>query len=107
MKRNEILKTMQLQVVNAAEDCTDLDLLDLVWKLLLEAQPTPPPEANIVRLEVLNNVHDQGNTEQHGAVPVKVRGGVKHTRPNHTEMGAGRKSMPGVCGGADSLPRAA
>ena len=102
----EKLEIMRQSVAEAAAECVDTDLLDLVWKMMLSAQPAPTPD-NIISLEVRNNVHYKGDKTEHRAVTVEVRGSVKYTRQDHTKVGNRRKSMPRVCGGADSLQSAA
>lgn len=40
-------------IIEAVDGCTDVDLLDFVWKMLLTANPQPT-DSNVVYLENIN-----------------------------------------------------
>lgn len=102
----ENLELLRQSVAETAAECVDADLLDLVWKMMLSAQPAPTPD-NIISLEVRNNVHDKGDKTEHRAVTVEVLRRSEHPAPYTTKVGARREKLPRVCGGADCLQSAA
>ena len=93
-------------IAEAVEACQDLELLDLVWKLLQESATTPRP-GKPTESEVNANANNQRNTSQHRAIAVQICSRAKHSDSLHPKMGNRCKQLPRVCGGADSLPRAA
>jgi len=93
-------------ILEAIENCMDEALLDLVWKLLAASAGAPDPAGPTIQ-EVENNDNDQRDTEQHRTLTVQVLQGTKHPAPDSAGVGNRRKKLPRVCGGADSLSRAA
>ena len=96
----------KIQIADAVDRCTDVSLLDLVLKLLLEstkAPTTPSPSA----LEVKTDENNQRDQRVHRAVPLRVLRAAEHSQANAGKMGTRRAELPGVCGGADCLQGAA
>lgn len=93
-------------IMEAVEVCQDADLLDLVWKMLLDSAKAPSPiRPNVSGVKTdANNSRDKG---LHRAVSIQICGSAPHTTPHSAGVGNRRAELPGVCGGADSLPRAA
>lgn len=92
-------------ISEAVDACEDLALLDLVWKMLASAKPTTP--AGCTALEVRTSANNSRDTRLHRDVAIQICGGSAHPDPIHSKVGDRSKQVPGVCGGADSLPRAA
>lgn len=91
-------------IMDAIDDCRDMELLDLVYKLLSaeqDAGPTP------TIMEVKKNADNSRDTKKHGAIAVQVLRGAGHTRPNITKMGDWGEPLPGLCGELDCLQSAA
>lgn len=93
-------------ILEAVDNCTDTNLLDLVWKLLIDGAVSPTP-SNVIALEVRTDANHSRDTQKHGAVTSQICGRAAHPRPLHPKMGNRREQLPKLCGGADSLSRAA
>lgn len=94
-------------IMRAVDECNDLELLDLVWKLLDDAAPNTPDPVEPITLEVKCNANYSRNQRQRRDVPLCVLRSAEHPKKNTGKMGAWRAELPGVCGGADSLQSAA
>lgn len=94
-------------IMQAVDECTDLGLLDFIWKLLEDAAPTTPDPAEQITLEVKYNENYSRDTRQHGPVAGQVLRRAAHPKKNLGRMGSRSAELPGVCGGADSLQSAA
>lgn len=95
-------------ILEAVDSCTDTNLLDLVWKMLVNGAETPSPTpSNVIGLEVKRDADHSRDTQKHGTVTVQICGRAAHPRPIHSKMGNRREQLPELCGGADSLSRAA
>lgn len=94
-------------IMQAVDDCTDLEMLDLVWKLLADAAPTTPDPVEHITLEVKYNGNYSRDQRQRRDVPLRVLRSAEHSKKNTGKMGAWRAELPGVRGGADCLQSAA
>ena len=95
------------KIMQLVDECTDMSLLDFIWKTMLYSAGEGFDPGAAAAQEVERNGHNKGNKKQHGNVTVKVLRGAKHINPHVTQMGARDKEMPGVRGGADRLQSAA
>ena len=93
-------------IMEAIDCCEDVDLLDLVWRLLQDAAGGPMP-SNVMTLEVKPDADHSRDTRKHGAVPVQICRRTSHPDQVHPKMGNRREQLSGVCGGTDSISRAA
>ena len=93
-------------IMEAIEACEDIGLLDLVWKMFQESATAPTP-AGPTLLEVRKNADNTRDPRQHWAVPSQICNSATHPGPIHSKVGNRREDLPRVCGGVDSLPRAA
>lgn len=91
--------------VEAVTLCQDADLLDLVFKLLLDGTGGHPVEP--YGLEVNHFEDYSGNPPEHRLFPVSVLRGVEHPSAIPAKVGNGRAPLSAVCGGADRVSRAA
>ena len=97
-------KAYKDMILKAVDECHDIDLLDLVWKMLVNAEGAPSPY----------NIHQE---VKHGEykkdmrrVPRYTDGAretVKHPAPNSARLVWRTKKPAGVRGGADLLQSAA
>lgn len=91
-------------ILQAVENCHDLELLDLVWKILIEAEGAPSPDNTTQEVKYEDNKSHKG---VHRIIPVQVLRRAEHSSPDGAKMGDRWQQVPGVCGGADSLQSAA
>ena len=102
------MKELYMQnITQAVDECHDLELLDLVWKLLSDAAPTTPDPVEPVTLEVKCNANYSRDKRQHGPVTNQIRSSAWCSAPHHAVVGNRRAELPEVCGGADCLQSAA
>ena len=102
------MKDVYKAAINEAIDnCTDMGLLDLVWKMLTDEATCSPDPVPSITMEVKTYANNPRNSRSHGAVTGQVWKSVKHPAPNRAGLGNRREKLPGVCGGADSIQSAA
>lgn len=96
------------QIMEQVEACLDVDLLDLILKMLVgenhEQHPGPICGAE---MGVRFNENNPRDKRHHGAVPVEILRAIRNTNQNAATMGNRCTELPRVCGGADSVSRAA
>ena len=102
----DIKKLYKNMILEAVEDCADPGLLDLVYKILINGQASAP-DPSPLEMEVNYNADHQRDTKQHRPVAFRVLRSAEHTEAHTGEVGAGREKLSRVCGGFDSLSRAA
>lgn len=102
-----MIESYRDKIMQLVDECADMSLLDFIWKTLLYSSGEGFDPGEAAAQEVERNEHNKGNTEQHGAVTIKVLRGAKHTDPHAAQMGARDKKLSGVRGGADRLQSAA
>jgi hypothetical protein len=100
---HDFYKTAILEAVNA---CEDINLLDLVWKMLQESAKIPDP-VEPLRMEVRTDADHSRDTRLHRAVSIQICGSATHSGQVYPKVGNRRAELSRVCSGADSLPSAA
>jgi hypothetical protein len=93
-------------ILEAVSACEDMNLLDLVWKMLQDSAKIPDP-AERSRLEVRTDANHSRDTRLHWAVPIQICGGSTHSSQNYSKLGNKGAELSRVCSGADSLQSAA
>ena len=93
-------------ILEAVEACEDINLLDLVYKILQDSVKIPDP-VEPIRLEVIPSANNSRDKRLHRTVPIQICGRVEGTTPHSAGVGNRRAELSAVCGGADSLPSAA
>lgn len=93
-------------IIEAIDTCADTDLLELVWKMLLNSPGAPRP-AEPTRLEVKTDADYSRDQGLNRAVTIQICRRPEHSHSVDPKVGNRCQSMPSLCGGADSLSCAA
>lgn len=93
-------------ILEAVEACEDMNLLDLVLKILQDSAVSPDP-VEPIRLEVIPSANNSRDKRLDRTVAIQICGGSTHPSENYSKLGNRRAELPGVCGRADSLQSAA
>lgn len=81
-------------ILEAVDECHDIDLLDLVWKILIKAEGAPSPD------NTTQEVKYEDNTRTVRVVPLyadRTGEAVRHPAPNGARLAWRKKKPAGVC----------
>lgn len=81
-------------ILQAVENCHDLDLLDLVWKLLIDSEGAPSPNNTTQEVKYEDDKRVVRVIPNHAD---GAREAVRHTAPNNTKLAWRAKKPAEVC----------